>query len=153
MSKYKSSPTVAPWNPLWIVVWSFIFSPVFGSALQKKNYQIMNEWQEVQHTSFWSTAGLILFFGYLFAEPFLPQTNLSEFYFLSIWIVFYVLWTLTQGIRHIRIVKDRYGTAYHHKLWAKPIMFGVMGLTMWVVLSLTYIIALVLAGILQIPPQ
>jgi hypothetical protein len=142
-------PTVSLWNPLWTILWSLLFTPVFGALLQKKNWLEMGRLDEASRTGKWLTAGLILYFGYIFAEPFLPDSALSDFYFFILHIAFFAAWTVFDGIKQIRFVRTKYGTNYHRKLWGRPLMFAGMVMVLWMAISLTYVLGLILGGVVD----
>ncbi len=111
----------------------------------------MGEYDRANQSSIWIYLGLIFLGGYLFAEPFLPEANdLSQYYFLICWSIFYLLWLFFDGRFQISAVKLRYGTNYHHKLWGRPLMLGAGGLVLWTAISLTYIVGLVMMGIIKV---
>jgi hypothetical protein len=142
-------PTVSLWNPLWTILWSILFTPVFGALLQKKNWLEMSRLDEAQRAGRWLTAGLILYFGYIFAEPFLPDTAYSDFYFIAAHTVFFAAWAALEGRKQVTSVRARYGTNYHHKLWGRPLMFAGMVMVLWMAISLTYVLGLILGGVVD----
>ncbi len=148
----KNLPAIALWNPTWIAIWSFIFTPIFGAILHKKNWQEMGMYDDANTAGTWVTVSIVIFFGYLFTEPFLPEGSYSQFYLLSVWVIFYAAWLFAQGFKQIQVIKKRYGEAYHHKLWGKPLMIGAGGMMLWLAISLTYIIILILSGIIKTVP-
>lgn len=144
MATNKSTPPIALWNPIWILIWSFIFSPIFGAVLQKLNWKNIGEFKKADACGNWVTLGIILFFIYLIAEPFLPASAFTDFYFIAFWLAFYFLWAFCQGTHQITFIREHFGNNYHHKLWGKPLMCGAGCMLLWMAISLTYIISLVL---------
>ena len=57
------------------------------------------------------------------------------------------------GWAQVPFVRDRYGDNYHHRLWGKPIMLGAGGLVLWMMMSLTYVIAIITLFPDVLPPQ
>lgn len=145
----KSVPTIALWNPFWIMVWSFIFSPVLGSILIRANCSEMGKELQAESSSYWTVTGMVLLIAYLFAEPWLPASALSDFYFWFLWLGFYFIWLFASALPHYRHVNGTFGPNYYHRLWGKPLMLGAAGLLLWMAVSLTYIIGLLAAGILD----
>ncbi len=151
MSKNTKMDQIALWNPVWTVVWSFIFSPAFGSMLQKTNWTEMGEYDKASTSGLWFSLSLFFLAAYLFAEPFIPEDiPLVDYLFFICWVVFYLIWILCNGLGQIRYVRERYGTGYYHRLWTRPILIGVGGLVLWIAVSLTYIICLIMSGVLVI---
>lgn len=150
-AKNTKYPVIALWNPTWTIIWSLIFSPVFGAFLQRTNWIEMGEEDKATQSGIWVALGLIFLGGYLFAEPFLPDDNdFSQYYFLICWVVFYCLWLILDGRLQVSAVSARYGEDYHHKLWGKPLMLGAGGLLIWTAISLTYIVGLLMMGIIKV---
>lgn len=145
----SSRPQIALWNPLWTIIWSFLFTPIFGAFLQRTNWSDMGEADETSTCGLWVFLGFVYMGGYLFAEPWLPESEFSEFYFFGSYLIVYILWIVTSGWKQVKAVKERYGDDYHHKLWGKPIMLGAAGLLLWMAISLTYIIGLLASGIIS----
>lgn len=154
---YPKSPAISLWNPLWSVIWSYIFTPIFGAFIQRTNWSEMGEHDRTANSNLWLALGLIFMFGYLFLEPWLPDSAWSDWYFLGSYSLFYLLWVFCDGWHQVSFVKDRYGDNYHHRLWGKPIMLGAGGLVLWMAMSLTYVIALVTLfpdiALPQLPPK
>lgn len=48
--------TLSLWNPGATVVWSLIFSPVFGAILQMKNWHTLGEHAKAAKAKIWSMA-------------------------------------------------------------------------------------------------
>ena len=80
---YPKSPAIALWNPVWTVIWSYIFTPVFGAFLQRTNWSEMGERDRTANSNMWMVLGLVFMFGYLILEPWLPESNYENFYFLG----------------------------------------------------------------------
>lgn len=145
----KTVPPIALWNPLWINVWSFLFSPILGSILIRANWSEMGKTLQSESSSYWTTIGLLLLFLYLVAEPWLPASEFADYYFWILWLGFYFSWLFISALPHYKYVKQTFGTNYHHKLWGKPLMLGAAGLLLWMALSLTYIVGLLAMGVLD----
>lgn len=150
---YPKSPAIALWNPLWTVIWSYIFTPVFGAFLQRTNWSEMGEQDRTANSHMWMILGLVFMFGYLLLEPWLPESNYEDFYFLGSYTLFYAAWVIFDGWAQVPFVRDRYGDNYHHRLWGKPIMLGAGGLVLWMMMSLTYVIAIITLFPDILPPQ
>ena len=141
--------SVSLWNPYWTIIWSFLFTPVLGSFLQRTNWSEMGEIEETANSGLWIFLSLAFMLGYLFAEPWLPETDFSSYYFLIAYSAFYLLWVFLYAIKQVKFVSLHYGSNYHHRLWGKPIMLGAAGLLLWMAISLTYIIGLIASGIIS----
>ena len=76
---YPKSPAIALWNPVWTVILSYIFTPVFGAFLQRTNWSEMGEQDRTAYSHMWMILGLVFMFGYLLLEPWLPESNFEDF--------------------------------------------------------------------------
>ena len=104
---YPKSPAIALWNPVWTVIWSYIFTPVFGAFLQRTNWSEMGERDRTANSNMWMVLGLVFMFGYLILEPWLPESNYENFYFLGSTPCSMRLGSsLTAGLRCLSFVTD-----------------------------------------------
>ena len=92
----------------------------------------------------WMVLGLVFMFGYLILEPWLPESNYENFYFLGSYTLFYAAWVIFDGWAQVPFVRDRYGDNYLHRLWGKPIL---LGLVCWIFIALVSIGMLHVIGI------
>ena len=114
----------------------------------------LGEQDRTANSHMWMILGLVFMFGYLLLEPWLPESNFEDFYFLgSLHFVFTPLGFIFDGWAQVPFVRDRYGDNYHHRLWGKPIMLGAGGLVLWMMMSLTYVIAVITLFPDVLPPQ
>ena len=106
MNKSSHLP-IALWNPLWTIIWSFLFTPIFGAFLQRTNWSDMGEADETSTCGLWVFLGFVYMGGYLFAEPWLPESEFSEFYFFGSYLIVYILWIVTSGSLTLRRLKQK----------------------------------------------
>ena len=99
----------------------------------------MGEQDRTANSHMWMILGLVFMFGYLLLEPWLPESNFEDFYFLGSYTLFYAAWVIFDG--------------WAHRLWGKPIMLGAGGLVLWMMMSLTYVIAVITLFPDVLPPQ
>lgn len=115
-------PEEAPmlWNPNAAANWSLLFTPAFGAYLLMKNWQALGESKRATSAKRWMIASLILLGLFLI---FLPAAAMRAVGF-SVLICWYFLSVRPQ----VAYLKERFGTAYPRKGWAKPLLFGVLGI-------------------------
>lgn len=145
----KNKHPIALWNPFWSVIWAVIFTPVFGAFIQRINWNEMGDAGRAAISGLWVKGSLFYLLAYLFAEPWLPEGDFSAWYFPASYALFYILWVFLSGKEQIKAVRDRFGSDYYHRLWGRPLMMGAAGLVLWMAISVTYVIALIFAGILD----
>ena len=140
----NSAPAL--WNPMWAILLSFIFTPVFGGIVCGLNWRAMGK-EELSVRSFsFMRSTLFIMVLYIFAEPMLRGIPYTQYVLLAIMVGLWLVWTFTDGIKQLRYVNDTYGEDYEHKMWAKCISWGVGGWVAYYALAITYVIGLHLLG-------
>lgn len=69
----------------------------------------MGERDRTANSNMWMVLGLVFMFGYLILEPWLPESNYENFYFLGSYTLFYAAWVIFDGWAQVPFVRDRYG--------------------------------------------
>ncbi len=146
MEKDTEYEPVALWDPIWINIWSVIFSPGFGGFLQRRNWEEIGDWKKVVPCGKWFGISATVLIIYLLVEPFLPETPITDYFFFIVWFALYFIWLYCRGLPHVREIKALYGTNYYHKRWGRPFFWGVIAWILWISGSITYIIILVALG-------
>ena len=144
----KNTPSPAPalWNPMWAILLSFIFTPVFGGIVCGMNWRAMGkEEMSVRSFSFMRSTIFIMVL-YIFAEPMLRGIPYTQYVLLALMVGLWLVWTFMDGLKQLRYVNDTYGEDYEHKFWAKCITWGVGGWVAYYALAITYVIGLHLLG-------
>lgn len=141
------TPEVALWNPMWAILLSFIFTPVFGGIVCGLNWRALAK-EELAIRSFGFTrSSLFIMVLYIFAEPMLRGVPFTQYILLAIMVGLWLVWTLMDGMKQLRYVNDTVGEAYEHKFWGKCITWGVGGWVGYYGLAITYVLGLHLLGI------
>lgn len=141
------SQAPALWNPMWAILLSFIFTPVFGGIVCGLNWRAMGkEEMSVRSYSFMRST-LFIMVLYIFAEPMLRGIPYTQYVLLAIMVGLWLVWTFMDGVKQLRYVNEQYGEDYPHKFWAKCISWGVGGWVAYYALAITYVIGLHLLGI------
>lgn len=112
------------WNPSAAVNWSIVFTPVFGSWLQMKNWEQLGHSDEAKRCKFW----LILSLLYTCIIPFIeiprPFSNIGPICLLVPWYIF-------SGKFQMDYFKKAQ-VEYTKKSWVKPILIGVVAMTIFI---------------------
>ena len=145
--KQKSQPIVALWNPMWVILLSFVFTPVFGGIIAGMNWRAMGDEQASFRSFGFMRKTLFLMVAYIFVEPLLRGIPYTQYVLLALMVGLWLVWTLTDGLKQLRLVNERYGENYEHKLWGKTITSGVFGWVAYYAVAITYVIGLHLLGI------
>ena len=84
----KNTPSPAPalWNPMWAILLSFIFTPVFGGIVCGMNWRAMGkEEMSVRSFSFMRSTIFIMVL-YIFAEPMLRGIPYTQYVLLALMV-------------------------------------------------------------------
>jgi hypothetical protein len=99
------------WNPNSVALWSFLFTPVFGTALALKNYQALGDERGVRQAWGWLIASLLML--------------VLSALFHKIAIPYLIVWYLAWQQKQIRAVKSVWGNSYPRRGWAFALLFGL----------------------------
>ena len=147
MSESKNKSTYpALWNPFWTLVWSAIFTPIFGAMIQHLNWKALGQDAQAASSLLWVKASAAFYVLYLVAEPWLPESDYLPYAFAGTSLLLWLVWMATNGLKQQRYVAEQFGQHYHHKLWGRPMMLGAFFWVIWMAVSLTYVLALILSG-------
>lgn len=123
----KSAEFVAPsnalWNPAAAANWSLIFTPAFGSYLQMLNWRTLGERERAATARVWfyvSLAMLGLYVAIRLLTGDRSYASVQPLLFLYLFV-----WYFAVGRSQAKYVKERFGSTYPRKGWAKPIMRGI----------------------------
>jgi hypothetical protein len=104
------------WNPNSVALWSFLFTPVFGTALTLRNYRALGDERGVRSAWAWLIVSLLAF---------LPSAIVPKFA-----ILYLVVWYLAWQQKQVRAVSSRWGKSYPRRGWTLPLLFGLACLVM-----------------------
>ena len=130
------------WNPNAAAVWSLLFTPIFGAWLQMKNWQALGEAKQAAASRAWAIGNLVVFVGVLALAVLAPETKLLDSVTRILQLVLLISWYVNSARTQVRFVKERFGTGYPRRGWAKPLLIGVglwivfLGVTVAAVLGL-----------------
>ena len=127
-----TTPTTEPvalWNPTACVNWSLLFTPIFGSLLVWRNYQILKDNSKARKALFWAIACIAL----AVISMFLPE-NKAKPALYALMIPWYILVARPQ-MKH---VKERFGGTYPKKSWKQPLGIAIAGLVVYGVIAAVF---------------
>lgn len=120
----EASPPL--WNPSAAARWSLLFSPIFGAALQMKNWQALGEPEKAAQSKQWLIAS-IAFFAVLFVLGIvLPESRSVDLAFRGAGIGLLVAWYMLSAKLQVAHVAARFGTTYPRKGWGKPMLYALL---------------------------
>ncbi len=108
------------WDPKKAVLWSLLFSPIFGAFLHSKNWQTLGKPEEAKKSMYWVYGTIaVLLVNLLFPFPtILMPVALIAWFFLS-------------AKKQMAEVPEDYCS----KPWKKPLKFGAIGLVCVLILN------------------
>ena len=141
-------PDSAPalWNPLAVGLWSILFSPVFGTLLQRRNWLELGEARAARSSLLWCWASVVVTVANTVAALALPQAHVYQEVADYVWYALVLVWYVFDGRKQRAFVQARLGGDYPRKSWALPLFVGFLGV---VVLLVAFT---VIALLLQAPP-
>jgi len=116
-----TAPEAAPplWNPDVAGAWSIFLTPIFGSAIVRKNWQALGDEQKARTGTVWLSVSIAVLVAALFAGMF--GVTVGRFISLFYLIVWYFAWQKPQTT----YIKERWGKEYPHKGWGMPLMIAI----------------------------
>lgn len=129
------------WNPSRVASLSFIFTPVFGSYLQGRNWQSLGHPERAASSKAWFYASLLVLIaiagaaiygltsGAIGSDAVRGVVNLGA-------LAYFAIWYGVSGRQQVQYVKEQFGKDYAKKSLVKPLLAAV-------VLALAYIAVIV----------
>ena len=116
----KSTPLGSSgiWNPVATVNWSLLFTPIFGSYLQSKNWQTLGQESSARTSRIWFWVSIVVVAVVAFAP--IPEKVAGG---LALWLL--ILWYLFAARKQITFVRTSLGQDYARRSFGKPIGIGV----------------------------
>lgn len=115
-SATPSPAVVELWNPNAAANWSLLFTPIFGSFINKKNWIALGEEKRAKTSTvwFWISIAMLVVVLILPAEA---ARGVGFFYL--------IIWYFSAGRRQAKFVKEKLGENYQKRGWAGPIFAGI----------------------------
>lgn len=132
---------------MWVILLSFVFTPVFGGIISALNWRYMGKHSESASSLSWMRSTLFLMVLYIFVEPMLRGIPYTQYVLLTLMVGLWLAWTYFDGYKQLKYVNDHYGEDYEHKFWAKSISWGVGGWVAYYGLAITYVLGLHILGV------
>jgi hypothetical protein len=116
------------WNPNAAANWSLLFSPVFGAWLHRENWRALGEPEKAAASHKWMVTAMVVLAVQLLVGVFRP----SSIGWANLLAVSWLLaWYFASARGQARLVKERWGTEYPRRPWAKPLLIGVLAYAAW----------------------
>ncbi|WAU72373.1 zinc ribbon domain-containing protein [Acinetobacter sp. TR11] len=110
------------WNPNAAANWSLLFTPIFGSYLQMKNWQALGKLEDANTAKNWIIFTIIFILFINFATPFIwddieKVTTISRG--LGFWYI--IIWYFAYARKQPKYVKENLNDKYQKKSWLTPL--------------------------------
>jgi hypothetical protein len=125
---------IALWNPNAAALWSLIFTPVFGAYLHALNWRALGDSDRENSSMNWVYAGGALLLLFLLIEVLVPSGNKGDAASRTIEFVFLLAWYFGSARAQAKLVKEEFGAAFTRKSWRKPLLMGLAGFGIYIVL-------------------
>ena len=102
----RSNRVPALFSPLMSVLFTLLFTPMFGAFLQGLNWRELGNDELAARNMGWVKWTFITFAVYTFSEPFIRDTFFGRYLMIALFIGFWVSWTFSLGIKQIKYVKN-----------------------------------------------
>mgnify|MGYP003583957953 FL=1 len=117
-----SKRKVGLWNPNAAANWSLLFTPIFGSYLQMKNWQALGKPEDANTAKNWISFTIIFILFINFATPFIwddveKVTTISRG--LGFWYI--IIWYFAYARKQPKYVKENLNDKYQKKSWLIPL--------------------------------
>ncbi len=146
MTQQQKEP-VALWNPMWVILLSFVFTPVFGGIVSGLNWRSLGEIEKSYVSFSWMRSTVLVMVLYIFIEPLLRGIPYTQYVLLTLMVALWLVWVFADGLPQLKYVNNYFGDDYEHKFWAKTITWGVGGWVAYYALAITYVLALHVFGL------
>ncbi len=140
----------ALFSPLMSVLFTLLFTPMFGAFLQGLNWRELGNDELAARNMGWVKWTFITFAVYTLSEPFIRDTFFGRYLMIALFIGFWVSWTFSLGIKQIKYVKN-FVPVYTKKFMGRAIMIGAFGWVAYTAVALTLVLMLHVTGIDPLP--
>lgn len=114
------------WNPNAAANWSLIFTPIFGSYLQMKNWQTLGQLKEAEKAKYWILATVFFILFINFGAPWIdadPEQFSSRFKGLG--LLYILVWYFSYARKQPNYVKENLNDQYSKKSWLLPLISAI----------------------------
>jgi hypothetical protein len=105
--------------------WSFLFSPAFGSYLQMLNWKALGEPAKAASAKIWFYISLVMLTAFV-AINVIAGDGEAAGAANGLAILYLLVWYFAAGRTQAKYVKDKFGSSYPRRSWAKPLLIGAV---------------------------
>ncbi len=113
------------WNPNAAANWSLLFTPIFGSFLQMKNWQALGNSNEANNARNWLIFSIAFILFINLGAPFIWSDPVKlDTYPRSMGLVYIIIWYFAFARIQPKYVKEKLNDIYQKKSWSAPLLIG-----------------------------
>lgn len=135
-----ATPLPLLWSPLATVALSFLFTPVFGAAVQMLNWRALHEVGHARSSFWWCMAGCVI----LLLNPGLAliqtDTRVLDSCTATLMLLYMTGWLFLSAGTQIRYVRRHFPQGYGHRSWKRilPLTLAACAFYLFMSLALTW---------------
>jgi len=128
---------IALWNPNAAALWSVIFTPLFGAYLHALNWRALGDKEREEESMTWVFgAGALVLLMILIEVVTPPGYSQGDRISHALEFAFLIAWYFTSARTQARLVKEKYGKSFPRKSWRKPLLMGLAGFGIYILLMI-----------------
>lgn len=117
------------WNPNAAANWSLLFTPIFGSFLQMKNWQALGNSNEASNARNWLFFSIAFILFINLGAPFIWSDPVKlDTYPRSLGLLYIIVWYFAFARIQPKYVKEKLNDNYQKKSWWKPLTIATIAL-------------------------
>jgi hypothetical protein len=128
---------IALWNPNAAALWSVIFTPIFGAYLHALNWRALGDKEREEASMTWVfAAGALVLLLMLIEVVTPPGYNQGDRVSHTLEFAFLIAWYFASARAQAKLVKEKFGKSFTHKSWRKPLLLGLAGFGIYILLMI-----------------
>lgn len=114
----------ALWNPGAAVLWSLLFTPLFGAILHLRNWEALGERPRIARATAWLSATAVMTPLSITIGQLGPVRGSDVT--CGILLIWLIIWYFASARHQVRFMKERFGADYPRRGWRAP-LFAAAG--------------------------
>ena len=143
----KTPRRPALFNPKLVCALALLFTPIFGAALQARNWIELGRTDEAASSRFWVRSSIWLIILFVVVQTLFRKEEIMSWFGPYFLVVIWAAWMITSGWKQLSYVAKNVGKFYDARPIGKSITLGVAGWLFYGLISTTIALALVLTGV------
>ena len=146
-----SKPVPRLYNPLMCMIFTLLFTPMFGGFLQGLNWRELGEHELAARSMAWVRWSFFTFAAYTISEPFIDEIPFCRYLMIALFLGFWISWSISLGWRQVTYVRKYLNNVYERRFMGRAFMIGAFGWVAYTAVALTMVLFLHVTGIEPLP--